>query len=350
MQSITPLTTNDFKGSTIVIGKIEIDVDGTGNYQELPDVQDFSVNTNIEDEVSRFCAYAFSITCLNTDKRYFSWNTSSSYYNWLKQGRRIKIYAGIKSSDTDYYYQWLIGRVDNYSLATVAGEEICYITGRDFMRTVLDYKLYSPNTYWGTSQTFDTVALQSDYAMNADCKGIYIAYLDNTDPYDGSKLYPIYEGSDFGYIETTNKFSFLAALIPTYDGTNNLVVYYFQAQKVEDAVADILLGAGIFADETAKNTWLANTDLITPTGVEIDRVSFYTGQQSFEGIRLLAEVVQYRFYFDYAGNPVFKPKPTIGTSVDTLSDDCITSQEVSEDVEEIYNNIIVVGETRETLG
>ena len=95
---------------------------------------------------------------------------------------------------------------------------------------------------------------------------------------------------------------------------------------------------------------MANTDLITPTGVEIDRVSFYTGQQSFEGIRLLAEVVQYRFYFDYEGNPVFKPKPTIGTSVDTLSDDCITGQEVSEDVEEIYNNIIVVGETRETLG
>jgi len=114
MQTITPLTVADFKGeSVVVIGKIEIDIDGAGDYQTLPDIIDFGINTNIEDEVSRFCAYSFSITCLNTDKRYFSWNTASAYYNWLKQGRRIKVWAGIKSDSTNYYYQWIIGRVDN---------------------------------------------------------------------------------------------------------------------------------------------------------------------------------------------------------------------------------------------
>jgi len=349
MQTITPLTVADFKGSTIVIGKIMIDSDGVGDYQELPDVTDFSINTNIEDEVSRFCAYAFSITCLNTDKRYFSWNTGSTQYNWLKQGRRIKIYAGVKVNSTDYYYQWIIGRVDNYSLSTVAGEEICNINGRDFMRTVLDYKLYSPNTYWGDTQTFDTVADQANYVMNATCKGIYMAYLDSITK-DGTSLYPIYEHVDFGYWDKTNEFSFLAANIPAFNGTNNLKVYYFKIQKVEDVVADILLGAGIFADETAKNTWLANTDLITPTGVEIDRVSFYTGQQAFEGIRLLAEVVQYRFYFDYAGNPIFKAKPSVGTEVDNFSYSNLESESIEENIDEIYNNIIVIGETRETLG
>jgi len=353
MQTITPLTVADFKGeSVVVIGKIEIDIDGEGDYQTLPDVIDFSLNTNIEDEVSRFCAYSFSITCLNTDKRYFSWNIASAYYNWLKQGRRIKVYAGIKSGVTNYYYQWIIGRVDNYSLATIAGEEICTITGRDFMRTILDFKLYSPNTYWGTTQTFNTVASQADYSMHATCTGLYIAYLDSISPYDGSHLTPIYDSFDFGYTGATNKFSFYADKIPTYNGISpgNLVVYYYQAQSIETVVGDILLAAGIFADGTARTAWLANTSYITPTGIEIDRVWFNTGTSAFEAIRLLAEVAQYRFYFDYSGNPIFKPKASIGTAVDTFSDNVITNQDVEEDVEEVYNHIIVIGESRETLG
>jgi len=351
MQTITPLTVADFKSeSVVVIGKIEIDIDGEGDYQELPDVIDFGINTNIEDEVSRFSAYSFSITCLNTDMRYFSWNAGSTYYDWLKQGRRIKVYAGIKVDSTNYHYQWIIGRIDNYELSTVAGEEICTITGRDFMRTVLDFKLYGSNTYWGTTQTFNTVALTADYEMNSDCKGLYLAYLDSIDPYDGSHLQPIYLGSDFGYLGETNEFSFLAAKIPDYNGTDNLVVYYFQAQSVESVVADILLAAGIFADGTAKDTWLADVDYVTPTGIEIDRVSFNTGTSAFEAIRLLAEIAQYRFYFDYSGNPIFKAKASIGSIVDTFSDDCITNQEVSEDIDEVYNHIIVIGEMRETLG
>ena len=608
MQTITPLTVNDFKGSSVVIGKIEIDSDGEGTFVELPNVTDFSLDTNIENEISRFCAYSFTITCLNTDKRYFSWNTASEYYNWLKQGRRIKIYAGIKVNSTDYYYQWIIGRVDNYNLFTVAGEEICTIEGRDFMRTVLDYKLYSPNTHWGTAITFNTVANQADYEMpawwdlaivnydnksfdvssqdttpwqiffkpdgskvymiggqndkiyqyslsikwdistatydtksfyvggqeitpaglffkpdgskvyivgyNSDtvyqyslstpwdistatydaksflvsgqdlgphglyfkddgskfyimgfqtkriyqytitnwdistavydaksflvsgqdiysyglyfkddgskvyitgeenmkiyqyslstpwdistavydaksflvsgqdmypsglffkpdgskiyvmgqeyntihqysisgCTGIYIAYLDSISPYDGSHLFPIYADLDFGYVETDSLFSFYAAVIPSYNGTNNLVVYYFQAKSIESVVGDILYYAGIFATTGARDTWLANASYVTATGKEIDRVWFNTGTSAFEAIRLLAEVAQYRFYFDYAGNPVFKPKVSIGTSVDTFSDDCITDEEVGENVEEVYNHIIVVGESRETLG
>jgi hypothetical protein len=611
MQSISPLTVADFKGSNIVIGKIEIDNDGTGNYVELPDVIDFEIDTNIEDEVSRFNAYSFTITCLNTDKRYFSWNTASPYYGWLKQGRRIKIWAGIKLDSTDYYYQWIIGRVDSYSLSTVAGEEICTIEGRDFMRTVLDYKLYSPNTHWGTEMIFDTVANQADYIMPAawdlttvrrdypwkvldvsnedsspyglafssdgskvymlgnanttiyqyaltipwdistgsydsknfnvgtqenapyglcfstdgdkvyivgfqhdtvfqyvlstawdistasydnksfdasnedtapmklffkpdgskvyilgdqtnkvyqyslspawdistanydtklldssseiedpwglffssdgskvyiiegltsddlfqytlstpwdvstgsydsvffsflldtyptgiffkpdgrklyvigaaddeinqwtirDCKGIYIAYLDNIDPYDGDHLFPIYSGLDFGFVESTNKFSFYADVIPSYNGTDNLVIYYFEAKSIESVVGDILYYAGIFATTAARDTWLADSSYVTPTGQEIDRVWFNTGTSAFEAIRLLAEVAQYRFYFDYAGNAIFKPKASIGTKVDTFSDDCITNQEAGEDINEVYNHIIVIGESRETLG
>ena len=614
MQSITPLTTNDFKGSSVVIGKILLDIDGTGNYQELPDVIDFGINTNIEDEVSRFCAYSFSITCLNTSKRYFSWNTSSSYYNWLKQGRRIKIYAGIKSGGNNYYYQWLIGRVDNYTLPTVAGEEICTIIGRDFMRTILDYKLYYPNTFCGGTVYLDTINGKTVYYLpnsltggawdvrgafrigskdvgsestsprdiyfntagtrmyvvgndatnvfqydlstafsvstaiyngdffdvsgedaepggitfNSDGTKMYIAGMNNQGVYqydlgtawdvttavyntkhidvsgetlnprdmafssdgktmfvisltpdfvfqytlttawdvttatyatksvdisseeinatsvffnndgsemfilggadtvykytlgtpwdlstatystiskslanngtaitglyfksDGKKMYVadttldlvfeytlddssigittgvykaavddidprdgeteadysiLTEDTDFVYDETINTITFGAGWTPADDGTNNLKIDYLLEQDIEEGIARILLAAGIFADEAAKTTWLAS-GYVTATGETIKKIRFEVSCTAFKAITLLAEGAQYRFYFDYAGNPIFKPKPTIGVSVDTLTDDCITNQEVSEDVEEIYNDIVVVGDT-----
>lgn len=358
MQTLTTgnVITDFSDESVVVIGKVEIDSDGlgsTGSYLELPNVIDFSIDTNIEDMVSRFCGYSFSITCLNTNKRYFSWNTASEYYGWLKQGRRIKVWAGIEIDPDDFYYQWIIGRVDDYSLETVAGEEICTIEGRDFMRAILDYKLYSPNTYWGDIEKFGTSSGVANYEMPETCKGLYIAYLDSISPYDGDHLIEIYDKTDFGYVESTGggEFTFLADVIPGYTSTGeNLWVYYYQAKSIESVVGDILYYAGIFASTGAVDIWIADTDYVTPTGKEIDRVSFKTGTSAFEAIRLLAEVTQWRFYFDYEGKPVFKPKATIGTEVDIFTDECITEQGVEENVEEIYNHIIVIGESRETLG
>ncbi|GAG78428.1 unnamed protein product, partial [marine sediment metagenome] len=85
----------------------------------------------------------------------------------------------------------------------------------------------------------------------------------------------------------------------------------------ENVVGDVLLSAGIFANETEKNNWLTS-GYVEATGYSINRVWFNTGTSAFEAIRLLAEVVQYRFYFDYAGNPIFKPKASLGDEVDTF--------------------------------
>lgn len=353
MQDLLGLDISDFKKDLIVVlAKVEIDSDGTGSpesYQELPDVKDFSINTNIENEVSRFCSCSFSITCLNTNDRYSPFNTDSDYYNWIKQGRRIKLYIGIKVNGAEKYYQSILGRIDRYKLGKRSGENICTITGRDLMRTLLDYKLYSPNTYWGAIQTFNTVADQAEYSMDNTCKGIYIAYLDSIDPYNGDHLSEIYRDSEWGYVESTNKFSFLTGKIPNFNGTNNLKVYYFKTQIVENVVANILLNSGIFANETEKNNWLAS-DYVKATGYSIDRVWFNTGTSAFEAIRLLAEVVQYRFYPDYAGNPVFKPKASLGEEVDVFEGSNIEVKSIEENIDEVYNNIIVLGEIRETLG
>jgi len=350
MQSISPLTLADFKNkSNIVIGKAEIDSDGAGTYVALPDVIDFSITTNIENQVGRLCSYSFSITVLNTNDQFYPYNTTSAYYGYLKQGRRIKLYAGIKVSGTEYYYQWLIGRIDDYNLSKQAGNNICVITGRDFMRVITDYKLYSPNTYWGTTQTFNTVAGTVRYNMNAACKGAYIAYLDSTSPYGGSSLEPIYENTDWSYDWHNNQFCFLEQRIPDFAGTNNLVIYYMTTQTVENVVGHILYLAGIFVTTTARDAWIANASYVTPTAKTIDRVWFNTGTSALEAIRLLAEVVQYRLYFDYAGNPVFKPKASIGIAVENLYESDIDVKNTEENNEETYTHIIVTGEERDRV-
>ena len=350
MQSISPLTSADFKDkSNIVIGKVEIDSDGAGNYQALPDILDFSIDTNIENQVGRLCSYSFSITVLNIDNQFYPYNARSSYYGYLKQGRRIKLYAGIKVSGNEYYYQWLIGRIDDYKLEEQAGEDICTITGRDFMRIITEFKLYSPNTYWGANETLNTVAGQVRYDLNANCKGIYIAYLDSTSPYDGSNYEEIYENQDWGYDWHNNQFCFAEQRIPDFAGTNNLKIYYMTTQIVENVVGHILYVAGIFVDIAARDAWIANADYVTPTSKTIDRVWFNTGTSALEAIRLLSEVVQYRLYFDYAGNPIFKPKASVGTTVDTIYKSDITIENIEENEEETYTHIIVTGEERDRV-
>lgn len=349
MQSISPLTVTDFKDkSNIVIGKVEIDTDGAGTYEELPDVIDFGINTNIENQVGRLSSYSFSMTVLNTDNQYHPYNTGSSYYNYLRQGRRIKLYAGLKVGGTEKYFQWLIGRVDDYRLAEQAGQDICTITGRDFMRVITDYRLYSPNTHWGTDHTYNTVANQIRYDMEADCEGIYKVELDYTNK-DGTALEEIFENTDWTYDWHNNKLIFTAQRIPDFAGTDNLKVYYFQTQSVEDVVGHILYVAGIFANTAERDNWIADTDYVTPTNKTIDRVWLNTGTSALEAIRLLSEVVQYRLHFNYEGNPVFKPKTSIGTAVDSIKKSDMTVKNIEENEEETYTHIIVLGEERDRI-
>jgi len=349
MRSITPLTIEDFnKGAITVISKVEIDTDGAGNFQELPDIKTYSISTNEENRVAKFCSYSFNITCLNIDDRYGPLNSSSPYYNYLKQGRRIKLWAGIRKDEEDHPYQLILGRVDDFKLSKKAGEDICTITGRCLMRMVLDFKLYSPNTHWGTSATYNTVANKIRYDMEADCKGVYQVFLDSTSPYDGSHLEEIYENSDWSYDWHNNQLIFTPKRIPDFVGTNNLKVYYFQIQNVEDVVADILLAAGIFANDAERNAWLVS-EYCTATEKTIERVWFNTGTSALKAITLLSEVIQYRFYFDYAGNPIFKQKPSTDSPVNTISDYETKVENVGESVDETYTHIIVIGEERDRV-
>ncbi|GAJ19950.1 unnamed protein product, partial [marine sediment metagenome] len=70
---------------------------------------------------------------------------------------------------------------------------------------------------------------------------------------------------------------------------------------------------------------------------------------ALKAITLLSEVVQYRFYFDYAGNPIFKLKPSAGSVVNTISDYEAKVENVEENVDETYTHIIVIGEERDRI-
>ena len=347
MQNLQGLATTVFdEKSHVIVGKIEVDTTGWNNFQELPDVKSCSINCSLIDEVMLFSAASFTITCLNTNDR-FSWlDTGSTHYNWLRQGRKIKLYIGIRYDSTNYYWKWITGRIDVPKFTQEAGQEICTLTGRCLMRMLIENRM--KQVYWGVQKFFNTYDSKDEYPMPSDCKGVHQAFLDSKDPYDGTNLKEINENSGWTYDWTTNIFLLLRSIIPYYNGTNNLVVYYFKSQIPEQVIADILVESG-FLREYERVAWLANSDHVTPTGETIDRVWFNKGTTCLEALRLVAEAVQYRFYPDQNGNPVFKPPPVASASVKLVTIDNITVNNRRELVDEVKNHIIVTGEERKKL-
>jgi len=118
------------------------------------------------------------------------------------------------------------------------------------------------------------VADQAEYDLPVACNGVYIAYLDGTQ---------IYDRDTWTYDRGNNKFVFLPSEIPAAGGTDNLIIYYYTTQDVEDVVADILVAAGLYADQAAA---LSDMDY-EATGVTIDRVRFGSGVQALYAIKTM---------------------------------------------------------------
>lgn len=347
MQNLQGLDIDVFSGfSHVVIGRVLVEKDWLGNFEELPDVTDFNISTTIKNIIQRLCAVGFGLTALNTYDKFALHDEGASHYGWIRQGRRIKIYAGIQVSESDYHWQWITGKIDSIKFGESEGKEIVNIDGRDYMRILAETNLKCE--WWGKQLTLDTVEAQEDYNMPAGCKGIYRAFLD-IDARDGSNLIEITEGSDWTYDWETKKFSFLDTSIPPYNGADNLVIFYFTVQKVEEVVADILIYAGIL-NLWERKSWLENTDYVTPTEKTIDRVRFEKGEKCLEAIRLLIETVLYRFRFDEEGIAILKPKPSESDPpVMQIGREDVEVINKGENVDEVYNQILIAGEERERI-
>ena len=347
MQIITPLTPLDFEDkSKVIISKVEIDRSGMGDFVELSDFIDWNINTSIGNFVSQFCTVSFSITLLNTGDKYSLTDESKPCYGWIRNGRRVKIYVGMKKSESDYNWQCIVGRIEPPRFSEEAGKNVCVISGNNYMNALASTQLIQ--TYWGTQLITHTIDDEDEYPMPSACKGVYRAFLDSTEPYDGTNMKEIYPGREWTYDWDTNIFMLLYSIKPSYTGSKNLIIYYFKRQLVESVVADILIEAGLLRHYDREG-WLSDSKLLTPTNTYIDRVWFNTGTSCMEATRLLAEVILYRFDFDYEGNPIFRPKAQYSTPVKQLSDINLEVKNISDTSDEVKNYISVIGEVRSKL-
>lgn len=174
------------------------------------------------------------------------------------------------------------------------------------------------------------------YELPAESKGAYYVTLDGN---------PVWQGEvDEGwYHEEDTRRVFFDRNKTIANGTNNLVVYYFTAESPENVVADILVKCGLYANRAAA---LAGMEY-TATGITIDRIWFDAGSKCLNAVKKLCERCDYRFYFKYDGTPVFKPKPSPGSTAFTFTDQKhIASVFTYQDRNEIKNRIIIEGMKR----
>ena len=345
MQNLQGLKIDNFtEKANIVCLKAEVDYTGYGTYIELENIKGFSINSNITNLINRTCSINFTLTVLNTNNRYSFLDSSKECYGYVRQGRRIKLYLGIRLNSTNYYWSWFYGIIDKPKLTYGPREDLCTITGRDYIAYLNEVNL--KKIWWGKQTAIDIVSEEDTYAMPDDCKGIYRVFQDSTSPYNGTGFREIYLNSNFTYDWDTNDLIFLHPNIPDYNGTNCLRIYYFTTQIIENVVADILIETGIL-HILQRNTWLSNSDLVTPTGQTIDRVRLSYDIFAIKAINLLAEVAIYRFYINGEGNPVFKPIPSYGDVVKRINDNEYLLRHKEERFDELYNHIIIKGEKRE---
>lgn len=178
-----------------------------------------------------------------------------------------------------------------------------------------------------------TGQINTRYDMPAACNGPHYAVL------NGVAYQPGDDDKGWHYDEAGRIFYFDDSLTIAA-GTNNLVVHYYTDQIPEEVVADILADAGLYAD---KATALAAMSY-TATGVTIPKVWFAAGTSGIEAIKKICERVNYRFWFDYAGVPQFKPAPTAGTAdfaFESFGD--LAGLDDHQDLEQLRNRIVIDG-------
>lgn len=133
----------------------------------------------------------------------------------------------------------------------------------------------------------------------------------------------------------------------TVMGGLDLIVYYFLQQEAEDVVARLLFKAGLYTSEAnALAAIIAHPDYVDPN-VQIDNVWFKSGTTCLDAVKKVCERCDYRFYFDYDGEPVFRPKPTAGVADFTFTSPAqIASISTYHAQSEIKNRVVIKGMKR----
>lgn len=279
----------------------------------------------------------------NVTSRFWDFDFSDRYGREATLTVTYRTSSVVTSNENqDFHWSWIYGIIDNVTTSKSADGEMCSISGRDYVAYLSEN--YLKNLWWGKQQKYDIIAEKEKYDMPSTCKGIYKAFLYNesTEEYDELTL-----NSEFTYDWEDNQFVFLHPRVPFENKTSGLWVYYFTAQTVENVVADLLIEAGLLT-HSEKQSWLTNSDLVTPTGKTIDRVWFNSGTSYIDAIELLTERVIYRFGVTNLGKPFFKTIPVLlSDTAKRLNAGEYMVRNIEDRIDELYNHFYLIGEERE---
>jgi hypothetical protein len=129
-------------------------------------------------------------------------------------------------------------------------------------------------------------------------------------------------------------------------GTDNLLISYYTNQDLDNVIADLLFFAGLYGSRAEALAGM----LYTPSGITIDRVWFKEGSLIQKAVGMVCERINYRFYFNHNGSPVFEPAPVakgVGFEDFDFSQCHISTVQDSQNREEIRNYITIEGEKRD---
>jgi len=198
---------------------------------------------------------------------------------------------------------------------------------------LLDVNHMTPSVWFDVLTIKEITAYSNThYALSDVCNGVCLAELDGEEIWYGDQ-------DDWLYDEDCRIFYFVDTKMITA-GVDNLRIFYFTDQVLENVLADLLVWAGLYIDRAAA---LVDLDHLN-TGVILERVWFEPGTPALEAIQMLCERVNYRFWFGYDGKPHFKPAPAATALNFTFTDpNHIKDNSDFQGIENLRNRVIIEG-------
>ena len=95
-------------------------------------------------------------TLFNQDGIFHPQHPNSSYSDWFQTERLTRISIGATYGGVDYYWQRVIGYMNVPKFS--APDYRVNISGGDYMKRLRETELRSPNNYWGSSATFNSIS------------------------------------------------------------------------------------------------------------------------------------------------------------------------------------------------
>lgn len=161
MQAIAPVTTDQLLvAGQVPLMKFEIYVGAAWvNLCDLDSknyVEDWSISLGGAGMTPNPIGGAWSVTLSNKDGIFHPQHPTSGYDGYLVTGRKVRISIGATYGGSDYYWQRMIGYMDEPKFS--APDYNVEISGGDYMKFLEDTELRSPDNYWGTSAIFSSIA------------------------------------------------------------------------------------------------------------------------------------------------------------------------------------------------